>query len=106
MHRDLVARVLDAARDKLFEDVAVKVGSSDPVTREKAIDGIRPAAERLELLGERLRTATHLTRGLRAQLPGLAKGHVLVNAEGEFRVLDIEPVGDGRFEIAIALAKM
>ncbi|HEV7278396.1 MAG TPA: hypothetical protein VGN80_19115 [Devosiaceae bacterium] len=106
MRRDLVERVLDAARERLFEDVAVKVGAAAPVTAEKAISGIIPATERFELQGQNLRAATHVTRGLKAALPALASGHLLIDADGTYRVIDIEPVGDGRFEIAIALTKV
>lgn len=107
MRRDLVARVLGAAREKLFEDVQVVVGAADPVLAEKAISGIVPATERFEMFAEKLRTATHVTRGLKEALPELAAGNVLIDSEGgQFRVTDIEPVGDGRFEIAIALAKI
>ena len=106
MHRDLVARVIGSARDRLFEDVDVKVGAAAAVTVEKAISGIVPASQRLDLMGQAMRAGTHTTRGIKAALPDLAKGHLLINAEGSFRVQDIEPVGDGRFEIAISLDKV
>ena len=106
MHRDLVARVIASARERLFEDVQVQVGAAEPVTVERAISGIVPDSTRLDMMGQKLRTATHVTRGIKAALPGLAKGHRLINDEGTFAVVDIEPVGDGRFEIAISLDKV
>lgn len=106
MRRDLVAMVLAAASDRLFEDVNVQVGGGAPVLAVKAIDGIKPAAERIEMFGEKLRVGTHVTRGLKEKLPGLANGHLLINDKGTFRVMDMEPIGDGRFEIAISLEKV
>lgn len=106
MHRDLVARVIGSARERLFEDVQVQVGAADPVLAEKAISGIVPASTRLDMMGQALRAGTHVTRGIKAALPGLAKSHRLINEDGTFSVVDVEPIGDGRFEIAISLDKV
>src|SRR5690606_9083361 len=97
---------LGSARDRLFEDVAVQVGAADPVVMTKAISGVVPSVARFDAMGQGLRVGTHSTRGLLTALPGLAKGHVLINQDGRFRVIDSEPVGDGRFEIAISLDKI
>ena len=105
MRKDLVEKMLGSIQTRLFEDVWVKVGAAEPVLREKAISGIDRRSERLDEFGTALRVGTHITRGLLAALPGLAKGHVLITDEGQFRVLDTEPAGDGRLEIAISLDK-
>ena len=106
MRRDLVQRVLVSAQGRLFEDVAVQVGNAVPETRAKAIFGIVPAAARFEELGTSMRATTQVTRAIKSALPGLAKGNILITEEGRFRVVDIEPIGDGRFEIVIALDKV
>ncbi|WP_297105157.1 hypothetical protein [uncultured Devosia sp.] len=106
MRRDLVQKMLGAIQDRLFEDVDVVIDGAAPVTRLKAISGIVVSRERFDEFGVAMRAGTHVTRGLLSALPGLAKGHVLVTEEGQFSVLDFEPVDDGRFEILISLTKL
>jgi hypothetical protein len=102
MRRDLVEEVLAAASEELFEDVVYTPPGGEAVTAEKAIFGVELLDERFELFGERLRGATHVTRALKAKLPGIGKG-AIINDGTAYKVLDVEKVGDGRYEILIAL---
>lgn len=103
MRSDLVAEVLDAASDELFEDVLyTPAGGGPAVTVEKAIFGVEPADERFEEFGQPVREASHATRALKAKFPGIAKG-AIINDGTAYRVLDIGKIGDGRFEILISL---
>ncbi|WP_127142844.1 head-tail joining protein [Pelagibacterium montanilacus] len=105
MRRDLVLEVLDAASEELFEDVLYtpKGGAQVPLTG--AIFGVEVGAERFEMFGERMRTATHTTRALRAKFPQLARGDLIDDGRA-WRVIDFEPIGDGREELMIALEQV
>lgn len=102
MRKDLVAEVLGAAEEELFEDVIYTPVGGSPVTVLGAIFGVEVAAERIDMLGNALRVGTHWTRALWAKFPDLRKGDVIDDGS-PYQVLDWEPVGDGRFEIAISL---
>jgi len=106
MRRDLVEDVLAAAQDELFEDVLYSpVGGSD-VLIEKAIFGIEPSIESLQVLGRDMQGTTHTTRAIRVKFPGLAKGD-LISDGTSYMVIGWRPVegGDGRLEIEIGLKK-
>lgn len=104
MRRELVAEVLDAASDELFEDVVyTRVTGGAAVTIEKAIFGVEPAVDRFEEFGQAMREASHTTRALKAKFPNLAKGDRINDGVSTYRVLDWQPTGDGRFEILIGL---
>ncbi|KQT50332.1 hypothetical protein ASG47_19710 [Devosia sp. Leaf420] len=102
MRKDLVAEVLSAAEDELFEDVLYTPKGGSAVLIEKAIFGVEKAVERFESFGHKVRTATHTTLALRAEFPLLAKGDQISDGI-VYEVLDWEPDGDGRFEIRISL---
>jgi len=103
MRRDLVEEVLAAAQEELFEDVLyMRVSGGPSMLVAQSIFGVEIAAERFEVLGERMRTGTHMTRAIKAKFPDLAKGDV-INDGNAYTVLDWEPVGDGRYEIMISL---
>ena len=103
MRRELVAEVLEAASAELFEDVVYTPAGGEAVTLTGAIFGVEPAAERFEEFGQKLREASHVTRALKAKFPGLGKGATIDDGDRTYRVLDVEPIGDGRFEILISL---
>ena len=103
MRRDLVAEVLEAVSDELFETVVYTPPGGAAVTVDGAIFGVEPAAARYDELGAAVRDVTHVTRGLKVKLPGLGKGALINDGEATYRVLDVEPIGDGRFEVLIAL---
>lgn len=105
MRRDLVAEVLGAAEAELFEDVLYTHSPAGPVTIKTAIFGIEIAAERFDIAGHDLRGVTHTTRALKAKFPNLVQGDILDDG-APYKVLDWEPIGDGRFEIAISLKKL
>lgn len=102
MRKDLVAEVLAAAEAELFEDVIYTPFGGAAVTVVGAIFGVEKAVDRFESFGQQVRTATHTTLALRAKFPTLAKRD-RINDGAEYEVLDWEPAGDGRFEIAISL---
>jgi hypothetical protein len=102
MRRDLVEAVLNAASFALFEDVLYTHAPSGPVTVKKAISGVEVIDERFDLSGAQVRGTTHTTRALKAKFPNLSKGDVLDDGTS-YRVLDFEPIGDGRFEVLISL---
>lgn len=102
MRRDLVEAVLDAASGALFEDVIYTPSGGVPVMIENAIDGVEIGSERFEMFSEKMRHGTHVTRALKALFPNLAKGDI-INDGIAYKVIDWEPIGDGRFEIAISL---
>lgn len=102
MRRDLVLDSFNDIRNELFEDVIWTPNGGPARTVEKAIAGIEAKTERFEFFGEKLRTASHLTRAARAAFPGLARGDILNDGEA-WKVIDFEPIGDSRVEIVIAL---
>lgn len=103
MRKDLVAEVLAAAEDELFEDVLyTSVAGGAAVNLARAIFGIEKSVERFESFGQQIRAATHTTLALRSKFPLLTKGD-RINDGAEYEVLDWEPDGDGRFEIRISL---
>lgn len=102
MRRDLVEAALGAASELLFEDVLYTRGANAPVTVARAIGGVEIASERFDMFGTEVRGMTHVTRALVSKFPLLAKGDIIDDGTA-YKVLDFEPVGDGRFEIAIAL---
>ena len=104
MRRDLVEDVLAAAQDELFEDVLYSPVGRSAVTVEKAIFGIEPGIETFQMLGRDMRGATHTTRAIKAKFPNLAKGDRLDDGAA-YVVLDWVPIGDGRYEIEIALRR-
>lgn len=105
MRRDLVEAALGAASELLFEDVLYTHGGDAPVSVPRAIAGVEIASERFDMFGADIRGMTHVARALRSKFPLLQKGDVIDDGFAVYRVLDFEPVGDGRFEIAIALGK-
>lgn len=102
MRRDLVEEVLSAAEDELFEDVLYTPIGGTPTTVPSAIFGVEEAAERIDMLGNAARVGTHWTRAIKAKFPNLAKGDQF-NDGSAYSVLEWEPIGDGRLEIAISL---
>lgn len=102
MRKDLVLEVLAAAEEELFEDVIYTPVSGAPVIVPRAIFGIEKSSERFDMLGNAMRAGTHWTRALKAKFPNLAKGD-RIDDGSTYQVLDFEPIGDGRFEIAISL---
>lgn len=110
MRRDLVEDVLAAAQEELFEDVLYTPVGGPAVIVLQAIFGVEIASGRPEFYNEPVRVGTHLTRAAKAKLPGLTKDALIKDgtapdfADGtEYKVLDIQPAGDGRFEIEISL---
>ncbi|MBN9304108.1 MULTISPECIES: hypothetical protein [unclassified Devosia] len=103
MRRDLVQDVLDAAAEELFEDVLYTHAPAGPVTVSQAIFGVEIVAEREEWSGQAVRGTTHTTRALKAKFPNLTRGDLIDDGVAVYRVLDFEPVGDGRFEVLISL---
>lgn len=104
MRRDLVLGSFADIRRELFEDVIWTPLGGAPMTVDRAIAGIEPRSERIEMFGEKLRTATHMTNAARDAFPGLARGDLLDDGQA-WRVIDFEPIGDGRVEIVIAVVK-
>jgi hypothetical protein len=102
MRKDLVAEVIGAARDEMFEDVEYTPMNGSPVIVEKAIFGVEKSVERFENFGNKVRAATHTTLAVRVAFPNLAKGD-RINDGAPYEVIDWEPDGDGRFEIRISL---
>lgn len=105
MRRDLVEAVLDAASFALFEDVLYTHAPAGPVLVEKAISGVEIISERFEMLGRDMRGATHTTRALLSKLPSLSIGDIIDDGD-QYKVLDRQPVGDGRFEVELSLKKL
>lgn len=103
MRKDLVEAALGAASAVLFEDVIYTPVGGPAVVVEGAIFGVEIVDERFDMFGHELRDRTHFTRALKAKFPALAKGD-LIDDGTEYRVLDVEAIGDGRFEILISLA--
>jgi hypothetical protein len=105
MRRDLVEAVLDAASFALFEDVLYTHAPAGPALVKKAISGVEIISERFEMLGRDMRGATHTTRVLLSKLPTISIGDGLDDG-AQYRVLDLQPVGDGRFEVEASLLKL
>jgi hypothetical protein len=102
MRRELVEEVLEAASAELFEDVEYTPLGGPMVIVTGAIFGVELAAERFEMMGAPSRDVSHVTRALKAKFPALTKGDV-INDGAPYKVLDWEPIGDGRFEVLISL---
>lgn len=103
MRRDLVEAVLAAASSAVFEGITYTPPAGVAVFVSGAIAGVEIAAERFDMVSQSLRDITHTTRALKAKLPGLAKGALIDDGDTTYRVLDIQPVGDGRFEVELSL---
>jgi hypothetical protein len=105
MRRNHVEAVLGAASQLLFEDVVYTHAPAGPIIVPRAIAGVEIAAEQYDIGGQAAREVTHQTRALKAKFPDLARGDIIDDG-APYKVLDIEPVGDGRFEIRISLKKL
>ena len=107
MRRDLVAEVLDAASEDLFEDVVYTPFAGAPATVEKSIFGVEIATEQFGISRQSLRAATHIARALKAKFPSLARGDTIDDGSGVYQVLcwQVPEGGDGRFEIEMSLKK-
>ncbi len=110
MRRDLVEAALGDIASELFEDVLYTHAPAAAVTVSKAIFGVEIVSERPDFDGYPVRAFTHVARALKAKFPDLASGDIIRDgtapdfADGtDYRVVDFEPAGDGRFEIRIAL---
>lgn len=106
MRRNLVEAVLNAASFALFEDILYTHAPAGPVLIARAISGVEVAPERFDMMTHEVRGITHVTRALRSKLPSLTKGDIIGDGVYEYRVLDFQPVGDGRLEVEISLAKV
>ena len=110
MRRDLVKEALDDIVEELFEDVLYTHAPAAAVTVSKAIAGVEIVPVREDFGVANMRAVTHTTRALKAKFPNLTRGDIIRDgtapdfADGtNYTVVDFEPAGDGRFEIAIGL---
>lgn len=106
MRRNLVEAVLNAASHALFEDIFYTRAPAGPVAIAKAISGVEVAPERFDLMGSELRSTSHVTRALKSKLPSVGKGDIIDDGSDEYRVIDVQPIGDGRFEVELSLSKI
>lgn len=105
MRRDLVLDSYQTIREELFEDVVYTPVGGEPVVLHHAIAGIEPRSERFEVFGEKLRTASHLTRAAREAFPDLRRGDIIDDG-ARWQVIDFEFAEDGRVEIVMALVRI
>ncbi|MBI4921861.1 MAG: hypothetical protein HY834_08935 [Devosia nanyangense] len=111
MRLDFASDAFDAIQEELFEDVLyTPAGGGAAVTLLKAIFGVEIASARPEVFDQTVRVGTHLTRASKAKFAGIAKGALIKDGTApefddgtEYRVVDVQPAGDGRLEIEISL---
>jgi hypothetical protein len=105
MRKDLVLDSFETIREELFEDVIYTPVGGSAVGVRRAIAGVEPRSERFEVFGEKVRTGSHVARAAISAFPNLKPGD-LIDDGARWRVIDFEPIGDGRCEVMLSLSKV